>query len=307
MVVNCGLKKRDYPMMSNRNFVRRNIVFVIVLLPLFGLAQQTTTTQIITSSPSRNSTKKVRKHEIYFSWGYNKEWYTNSNVSVSQPALGNSFTFTNVKGVDHPGWENEQFFTKALSIPQYNYRLGYFIDRDKGWAVEINFDHTKWLFPNNQTVHIKGMIHNQPFVGQVNFADSIAGSDSSSYHYLNNGANFLLFNVVKRWHIWANKKQTILVDGLGKFGVGPVIPHVQVKYFDQPQNDPHFQIGGWNMGLEGDLKVTFFHYVYIEYANKVDYARYTNLKIYEGTDKQAFGTYEMILNLGVTIPVGKYQ
>jgi hypothetical protein len=307
MVVNCGLKKRNHPMMSNRNFVRRIIVFVISLLPLFGLAQQTTTTQIITSSPSKNSTKKVRKHELYFSWGYNKEWYTNSNVSVSQPALGNSFTFTNVKGVDHPGWENEQFFTKALSIPQYNYRLGYFIDRDKGWAVEINFDHTKWLFPNNQMVHIKGMIHNQPFVGQVNFADSIAGSDSSSYHYLNNGANFLLFNVVKRWHIWANKKQTILVDGLGKFGVGPVIPHVQVKYFDQKENDPHFQIGGWNMGLEGDLKVTFFHYVYIEYANKLDYARYTNLKIYQGTDKQAFGTYEMILNLGVTIPVGKYK
>ena len=291
--------------MSNRNFVCRNIVMIVALLPLFSLAQQTTTTQTITTSSSKNSTKKIRKHEMWFSWGYNKEWYTNSNVSVSQPALGNSFTFTNVKGVDHPGWENEQFFTKALSIPQYNYRLGYMINPDKGWGVEINFDHTKWLFPNNQNVNIKGMINGEPFVGHANFSDSIPGSDSSSYHYLNNGANFLLFNVVKRWHIWANKKQTILVDGLGKFGVGPVIPHVQVKYFEQPQNDPHFQLGGWNMGLEGDLKVTFFHYIYIEYANKLDYARYTNLKIYQGTDKQAFGTYEMILNLGVQIPVGK--
>jgi hypothetical protein len=291
-------------MMINRNFVCRNIVIIIALLPLFSLAQQTMT-QVIPLSPSKSQAKKVRKHELYFSWGYNKEWYTNSNVSVSQPSLGNSFTFVNVKGVDHPGWENEQFFTKALSIPQYNYRLGYFIDRDKGWAVEINFDHTKWLFPNNQLVHIKGKINNQPVDGKVLFADSVAGSDSSSYHYLNNGANFLLFNVVKRWHIWSNKKQSILIDGLGKFGVGPVIPHVQVKYFDQPQNDPHFQLGGWNMGLEGDLKVTFFQYVYIEYANKLDYARYTNLKINQGTDKQAFGTYEMILNLGITIPVGR--
>jgi hypothetical protein len=290
-------------MMNHRNFVRRNFLFLTILFPLFGLAQQSGS-QILSSS-SKTQGKKVRKHELYFSWGYNKEWYTNSNVSVSQPSLGNSFTFTNVKGVDHPGWENEQFFTKALSIPQYNYRLGYFIDRDKGWGVEINFDHTKWLFPNNQMVHIKGKIHNQPFEGQVMFADSLAGSDSSSYHYLNNGANFLLFNVVKRWHIWANKKQTILVDGLGKFGVGPVIPHVQVKYFDQPQNDPHFQLGGWNVGLEADFKVTFFQYVYLEYANKVDYARYTNLKIYQGTDKQAFGTYEMILNLGISVPVGK--
>ncbi len=293
------------PIMSNRKMMCRYFVFIIVLLPLFGLSQQSGS-QIITSSPSKTSGKKVRKHELYFSWGYNKEWYTNSNVSVSQPSLGNSYTFTNVKGVDHPGWENEQFFTKALSIPQYNYRLGYFIDRDKGWGVEINFDHTKWLFPNNQYVNIKGKINNQPFEGKAFFSDSVAGSDSSSYHYLNNGANFLLFNVVKRWHIWANKKQTIMLDGLGKLGVGPVIPHVQVKYFDQPQNDEHFQLGGWNAGLEADLKVTFFQYVYVEYANKLDYARYTNLKIYQGTDKQAFGTYEMILNLGISVPVGKF-
>ena len=118
-------------MMSNRNMLCRYFVFVILLSPLFGLAQQSGS-EIITSSSTTKQGKKVRKHELYFSWGYNKEWYTNSNVSVSQPALGNSFTFTNVKGVDHPGWENEQFFTKALSIPQYNYRLGYFIDRDKG-------------------------------------------------------------------------------------------------------------------------------------------------------------------------------
>ena len=110
---------------------------------------------------------------------------------------------------------------------------------------------------------------------------------------------------MKRWHIWENKKQTILIDGFGKFGVGPVIPHVQNKFFDQPENDPHFQVGGWNVGAEGDLKFTFFHYVYLEYGNKLDYARYSGLQIYQGTAKQAFGTYEMILNLGLSFPVGK--
>ena len=154
-------------------------------------------------------------------------------------------------------------------------------------------------------VHIKGKINNKPFDGQVLFADSVAGSDSSSYHYLNNGANFLLFNVVKRWSVFMNKKQTIRVDGLAKFGIGPLIPHVQVKYFNQPQNDPHFQLGGWNVGVEGALRATFFQYVYLEYTNKLDYARYTNLKIYQGTAKQAFGTYEMILNLGISVPVGR--
>jgi hypothetical protein len=291
--------------------VRKNMLAFILLFPLWGLAQQIPASQNPAPQPkttqSNNTlkTKKTRKHELYFSWGYNKEWYTNSNVSVSQPALGNSFTFANAKGVDHPGWENEQFFTKALSIPQYNYRLGYTINKDKGWGVEINFDHTKWLFEDNQMVLVKGKMHGKPINTPVLFADSVAGSDSSSYHYLNNGANFLLFNVVKSWTFFMNRKGTLRIDGLGKFGVGPVIPHVQVKYFDQPTNDQHFQLGGWNVGLEADLKVTFFQYVFLEYGNKVDYARYTNLKIYDGTDKQAFGTYEMILSLGVSIPVGK--
>jgi hypothetical protein len=63
----------------------------------------------------------------------------------------------------------------------------------------------------------------------------------------------------------------------------------------------------WADGTQADLKVTFFQYVFLEYGNKLDYARYTNLKIYQGTDKQAFGTYEMILNLGVSVPVGKFK
>ncbi len=91
---------------------------------------------------------------------------------MSQPALGNSFTFANVYGHDHKGWD-EQFFTKALTIPQYNYRLGYIFNKKKGLGFEINFDHTKWLFGDEQWVHVKGKINNQPFDGQVFFADSV--------------------------------------------------------------------------------------------------------------------------------------
>ncbi len=75
--------------------------------------------------------KKERKGEIWFSWGYNKEWYTHSSVKVNQPELGNNFTLKNVSGYDHPGWD-EGLFHLALSIPQYNYRLGYIFNKDKG-------------------------------------------------------------------------------------------------------------------------------------------------------------------------------
>ncbi len=249
--------------------------------------------------------KEKRKHEFYFSWGYNAEWYTHSNIHISQPSLGNNFTFENVKAHDHLGW-NEGLFHEAISIPQYNYRLGYFINEKKQLAIEINFDHTKYIFGDNQIVHIKGTVNGKSYDGNVLFKENTeAGADSNSYYFLNNGANFLLFNLVKRWHFISNKRETIKIDLLAKGGIGPVIPHVQNKFFNQPPNDQHFQLGGWNIGVEGALRATFFKYVYLEYTNKLDYARYAGLRIYEGTAKQAFGTYEMILNLGLNFPVGK--
>jgi hypothetical protein len=251
------------------------LLFVVVLTSLHTLGQK-------------------RKKEFYFSWGYNTEWYTNSTVKISQPSLGNNYVFNNIKGHDHRGWD-EGLFSKAITIPQYNYRLGLFINRKKGLAVEINFDHTKFIF-SDQLAHVEGVMKNHPLDSNVNF--NVA---NGFYYYLNNGANFLLFNIVKRWH-WYHAKR-IKVDFLGKAGIGPVIPHVENSFFGQ-KNTKGFQLGGWNMGAEAAIRCTFFNLVFLEYCNKLDYARYSNLKVYEGTAKHAFGTYEMILNLGFTFPVG---
>ncbi len=36
-----------------------------------------------------------------------------------------------------------------------------------------------------------------------------------------------------------------------------------------------FSLADGMLVLEGDLKFTFFHYVFLEYGNKLDYARYS--------------------------------
>lgn len=250
----------------------------------------------INFATAQSKTKKERKKEFYFSWGYNKEWYTKSTVSVKQASLGNDYQFVNIKAHDHPGWD-EGLFNRAFTIPQYNYRFGLFINKEKGLAVEINFDHTKYIFADQQ-VRVKGLLNKRYVDTLVNF-----NRENGYYYYLNNGANFLLFNIVKRWHWFAAKNEKVKIDLLGKAGIGPVIPHVENSFFDQ-KNKPGFQFGGWNIGAEAAIRTTFFNYVYLEYCNKIDYARYSNLKVFEGRAKQSFGTYEMILNLGFTFPVG---
>ncbi|MCC6288869.1 MAG: hypothetical protein IT249_13385 [Chitinophagaceae bacterium] len=244
--------------------------------------------------------KKKAKGELYISWGYNTEWYTRSNVHINQPSLNNDYTFNNIKGHDRKGW-NSHLFQKELSIPQYNYRLGYFFNPEKGWGVEINFDHTKFIFGDEQDVSLTGKLNGRQVDTTIRFSER-----NGFFYYLNNGANFLLFNVVKRYRVFKTHNENFKLDFLGKAGIGPVIPHVENSFFSN-KNKPHFQLGGWNVGLEATLKATFFKYGFIEYANKLDYARYSHLKIYEGTAKHAFGTYEMILNIGANVPIGRYK
>lgn len=250
------------------------------------------------SIASAQSPKSYPKGEWYLSWGYNTEWYTRSNVHINQPGLGNHYTFNNIKGHDKRGWDNG-LLRKAISIPQYNYRLGYFFNPARGWGVEINFDHTKFIFKDGQYASVTGKLERRSVDTTVRFS-----KDDGFYYYLNNGANFLLFNLVKRYELISTKDGKLKLDFLGKAGIGPLIPHVENSFFGGA-NKPHFQLGGWNMGLEGTIKASFFKYAFLEYANKLDYARYSNLKIYEGTAKHAFGTYEMILSVGINLPVGK--
>jgi hypothetical protein len=249
------------------------------------------------TSVTAQKNRRTRKGELYFSWGYNTEWYTRSNLHIVQPELGNKYTFRNIRGHDHEGWD-EGLFSKALTIPQYNYRLGYFFNKKKNLAIEINFDHTKFIFAD-QNARLTGTIHGKHVDTTVAFNEA-----NGFFYYLNNGANFLLFNIVKRWPVYTIPSEKIKIDFLGKAGIGPVIPHVENSFFDQ-KNKPDFQFGGWNVGVEGAARVTFFNTVYLEFAAKGDYARYSHLHIYKGRARQAFGTFELIGNLGLTFPVGK--
>lgn len=253
---------------------------VLVLLSISAFAQK----------------KWVKNGEWYFSWGYNKEWYTKSTIHVDQPNLNSSYAFQRVSANDHIGWD--QLFQHDLSIPQYNYRLGYFFNEKQDWGIEINFDHTKYVVEQGSTVNIKGKVAGMAVDTNVVINDKIL------LYQLNNGANFLLFNIVKRTNIHTSKSENYRLDFLGKLGIGPVIPHVENTILGN-KNTPHFQFGGWNTGFEMALRAVFYKHYYIEYANKIDYASYSGLRIYQGTAKQDFICYQLILSAGVCFGGGK--
>ena len=79
-------------------------------------------------------------------------------------------------------------------------------------------------------------------------------------------------------------------------------PHTQNTIYGH-DNDQGFQFGGLDIGGEADLRMTFFKYVYLEYCNKLIFTDYWGLHVYDGVARQHFGTYEMIANIGVNVPL----
>src|SRR5450432_2128931 len=141
--------------MKNKKIVKLTTALLLLLI-----MQLTTIAQ-------SSAKKKERKKEFYFSWGYNTEYYTHSSIKVNQPHLNNNYSFIDILGHDHEGW-NEGLFKLALTIPQYNYRFGLIIDKKKEWGVEINFDHTKFIFAD-QGAHIRGTLNGKYVDSIINF------------------------------------------------------------------------------------------------------------------------------------------
>ena len=234
---------------------------------------------------------------FYFAWGYNAEWYSHSTISVSQPAFGNNYQLRDISGADRIGWD--KLFFHALTVPQYNYRLGFFFKKHPSWGFEINFDHTKYQLIAGQDAHIVGSIHNQ------HVDTNMIIQNGYFVWKLNNGANFFCFNITKRFFIGATKNRKFRLYNIFKAGAGPTVPHVENILLGEA-NTPHFQLGGWNVGLEANYRLEIGRFFYMDLAQKVDYARYFGLQVYYGLAKQSFYTYEVMGTLGIMLPYKQF-
>jgi hypothetical protein len=268
--------------------------YVLGLLAILAF----TITSIAQKSDSTTHHKFVHNGRFYGSWGYNSEWYTHSNISVNQPGMQNNYTFENLRAHDRVGWNN--LFHVQPTIPQYNYRIGYFFDEKQLWGIEINFDHTKYVVTQGSLAIVDGTYkgHKVDTAVQIN--------SNTLFWQLNNGANWFLVNIVRKFPIIKTSDNKVVIYALLKGGFGPNVPHVDDVIFGD-QNHPHFQVGGVNTGVEALVRITFFQYAFIEYCNKVDYADYWGLRVYGGTASQSFGAYEMIANIGFTFHTKKTE
>lgn len=252
------------------------------------------------------SQSKVGKGTFYFSWGYNRDFFSKSDIHFTnntteydvQKAQPKSYDFTvyDAKAHDRSGFKD--ILRTDLTIPQYVYRLGYFFNDKKDFGIEINFDHVKYIMDDYQTLRVKGTIH-----GQTIDQDTLIDPKTFLHFEHSDGANFLMLNFVKRQRLLVSKNKKHWLSGVVKVGAGPVIPRTDVILFGEPLNNK-FHVAGYCMGVEAGLRYDVYKYIYLEYTAKGAWANYTDVLVLgEGKAKHHFWTFENILVLGLQFPL----
>lgn len=98
--------------------------------------------------------KITNKGKFYVYWGWNRGTYSNSDIRFKGDNY--DFTLSNVTANDRPtefGF-NPYFRIDRITIPQTNYRIGYFFKEN--YTISIGVDHMKYVMNNDQNVKING-------------------------------------------------------------------------------------------------------------------------------------------------------
>jgi len=232
---------------------------------------------------------------MYIQWGYNREWYTKSDIHFSN-GLAYDFTLKGAKAEDKPDFDAIINAPLDISIPQYNYRIGFYLNEQHTHAIELNFDHTKYVVTDYQRYHITGRISDH-------YMDKDTTFDPSFLHFEHtDGANFLHLNYVgKQQLITIGRKHRELLSVVYKLGAGIVIPRTDVTYMGKRLNNK-FHVAGYVASTEVGMRFYPLKHLFLESTVKGGYANYINSLASEGgRASHKFGYLEIVGLIGYDI------
>jgi len=237
---------------------------------------------------------------MYIQWGYNVEWYTRSNIHFNM-SNGDAFTLHHAKAKDKPDFATIFKRPLQVSIPQYNYRLGFYLNKHHTKSIELNFDHIKYVVTDGQTVGVSGVIDGK----QVN-GDSILNPATFLHFEHTDGGNLLHLNYVQHRTLAKTKNHSRpLLTGLWKAGAGINIPRTDFTWRGERLNN-NFHVSGYNVSIEGGLRLYPCKKFFIELTGKTGYVKYVNALAETPTSKgnrakHSFAYFENIATFGFDI------
>lgn len=204
------------------------------------------------------------KGKFYIFWGGNREKYSESDITFKGEDY--NFTLENVEAHDKPkGWHVDYINPANMTVPQTNFRLGYFITDH--YNISIGVDHMKYVMYQDRAVDYTGYYPNVGSYGEtlpngqiLLTEDFLTFEHTDGLNYVN--SEFSRVDDISQIFSIGNtdKFQLNITEGLGG---GILYPKTNAKVIGKQRHD-NFHIAGYGISAKAGLNFTFFKHFFIQ-------------------------------------------
>lgn len=243
----------------------------------FCMFSQYAFSQEIVDNPEKYTAKNKGKFYIY--WGGNRESYSKSDIRFKGEDY--DFTLYDVAAHDKPkGFHIDYFNPARMTIPQTNFRIGYFIS-DK-YNISIGFDHMKYVMHNDRRVAYSGYYPNagsyneNPADGHLTLdEDFLLFEHTDGLNYVNTEISRVddITKYISKT-INTDKFQINVTEGIGG---GFLYPKTNTTLLGKERYD-EFHVSGFGVSAKVGLNVTFFKYFFIQTELKGGYIEMNDIR-----------------------------
>ncbi|CAL2081105.1 conserved exported hypothetical protein [Tenacibaculum dicentrarchi] len=209
--------------------------------------------------------KVTNKGKFFAYWGWNWASYTDSDIHFKGDNY--DFTLSNVKAQDRQTKFsfNKYFNPGNVTIPQTNYRIGYFFKEN--YTVSIGVDHMKYVMIDDQSVKINGNIndgnakYDETYNNEtINLAeDFLRFEHTDGLNYVN--VELKRFDDVSHWFgLNLENLQINLTEGVG---MGILYPKTNSKLLGKDRNDS-FHLAGYGASVVAGVNISFLKHFYVQ-------------------------------------------
>ena len=267
--------------------------FLIILFTNNTIAQEVT--EIQTKYTTHN------KGKFFISWGGNRDSYSKSDITFRGKDY--NFTLENVEAHDKPkGWHVDYINPSRMTIPQTNFRMGYFVSDH--YSVAIGVDHMKYVMSQNKAVDINGYYPNPGSYDELLANNQVLLTEEFLKYEHTDGLNYIntefsrhddISSIFKIGNI--DKIQVNLTEGVG---FGFLYPKTNTTLLGKERHDD-FHVSGFGTSFKAGLNVTFFKHFYIQGELKGGYINMQDIRTTQSTEDSAsqdFFFFQRIIAVG---------
>jgi hypothetical protein len=242
---------------------------------------------ILTSQIGFSQTENVikgvnHKGDFYLYWGWNWGWYSRSDIHFK--GADYDFTLDNVIANDRQtAFDYDVYLNPSnISIPQFNFRMGYFISNH--YNISLGIDHMKYVMQPGQPVTINGNISTGSAYDGV-YSDDIINLEEDFLKFEHtDGLNYVniemrRFDELIDW----NKVKVNLTEGAG---IGFLYPRTNTTLLNKERYDD-FNLAGYGFSAVFGVNISFYKYFFIQSELKGGFIHMPDIRTTMSTDDKA--------------------